>query len=107
MTRPASRNYIKNEAHGFDLSQISVREVNQALHNLSSGTSEMRVSLQNPAGLHALAAGVDAADTDLEQVISLGRRLLQAKSVTDYDARGSDVPIDADDPMHLVLRLQT
>lgn len=63
MTRPASRNYIKNEAHGFDLSQISVREVNQALHNLSSGTSEMRVSLQNPAGLHALAAGVDAAIT--------------------------------------------
>ncbi len=52
-------------------------------------------------------AGVDAAHTDSEQVISLGKRLLGAKSVTDENARGSNDPIDGDDPMHFVLRLQT
>jgi hypothetical protein len=52
-------------------------------------------------------AGVDAADTELEQVISLGNQLLRAKSVTDENARGADDPIGGDDPMHFVLRLQT
>ena len=52
-------------------------------------------------------AGVDAVDTELEQVISLGNRLLGAKSVTDENARGSNDPIDGDDPMHFVLHLQT
>ena len=52
-------------------------------------------------------AGVDAVDTELEQVISLGNRLLRGKSVTDENARGSDDPIDGDDPMHFVLHLQT
>jgi hypothetical protein len=52
-------------------------------------------------------AGVDAANTELEHVISLGKRLLGGKSVTDENARGSNDPIDGDDPMHFVLHLQT
>ena len=52
-------------------------------------------------------AGVDAVDTEFEQVISLGKRLLGGKSVTDETPRESNDPIDGDDPMHFVLRLQT
>jgi hypothetical protein len=52
-------------------------------------------------------AGVDAAATELEQVISLGSRLLRAKAETDENARGSDDPIDGDNPMHFVLHLQS
>src|SRR3984885_6206245 len=52
-------------------------------------------------------AGVDAAHIALEQVISLGNQSSLGKSVTDENARGSDDPIDDDDPMHFVLHLQT
>ena len=50
---------------------------------------------------------VDAADTELEEVIALGNQLLRCKSVTDENARGFDDPVDADDPMHFVLHLQS
>ena len=52
-------------------------------------------------------AGVDAGDTELEQVISLGNRFLLGKSVANENAHGSDDPTAGDDPMHFVLRLQT
>ena len=52
-------------------------------------------------------AGVDAVDTELEQVISPGNRLLRANSVNDESARESNDPVDGDDPMHFVLCLQT
>jgi hypothetical protein len=52
-------------------------------------------------------AGVDAAHIALEQVISLDNQLSLGKSVTDENARGSDDPIEGDDPMHFVLHLQT
>jgi hypothetical protein len=52
-------------------------------------------------------AGVDAVESEQQQVISLGKRLLRAKPSTDENACGSNDPIDDDDPMHFVLRLQT
>ena len=38
----------------FDLSQVTLREMNQALHNASSG----EFSVVNPRGAHAVAAGI-------------------------------------------------
>ncbi len=61
-------------------------------------------------------AGVDAADTEQTQVNALGKRLLRDphanaemdNSVTDDNTRtAAEFRIDADDPMHLILRLQT
>ena len=53
-------------------------------------------------------SGVDAARTEQEQVNALGKRLLGGKSLTNDDTRGgSEIDSDADDPMHLILRLQT
>jgi hypothetical protein len=52
-------------------------------------------------------AEVDAAHTELEQVISLGKLLSRANPSIDQNSHGSDDPIGADDPMHFVLHLQT
>jgi glutamate synthase domain-containing protein 3 len=43
----------------FDLSELSVREVNQFLHTELSGCGFDRIEIQNPNGLHSIAAGLD------------------------------------------------
>ena len=44
----------------FDLSQVPLRDLNQALHNLGPGTNETAFEVINPRGSHAVAVGVDA-----------------------------------------------
>jgi methylamine---glutamate N-methyltransferase subunit B len=60
MTRLARRQETEKHSHMFDLSRASVRELNQALHNLTNATSEAHWTIINPAGQHAIAAGLDA-----------------------------------------------
>lgn len=43
-----------------DLAQTSLRELNEALHKLLPTTNETTWTIRNPAGEHAIAAGVDA-----------------------------------------------
>jgi len=43
----------------FDLAKTPLRELNQALHNVKSGSNETAWEVINPAGSHAVAAGVD------------------------------------------------
>lgn len=43
----------------FDLSQVPLRELNSALHNLADGANDMAFEVINPRGGHAIAAGID------------------------------------------------
>ncbi len=43
-----------------DLSVMSLRELNQALHDIAAGSNETAWEVLNPKGSHAVAAGVDA-----------------------------------------------
>ena len=43
----------------FDLDQMSLRELNQALHNLAPGSNETAWEVLNPKGNHSVAVGVD------------------------------------------------
>jgi len=43
----------------FDLSSGTIRELNQALHDLRPGSNETAWEVLNPGGHHALAAGVE------------------------------------------------
>ena len=43
-----------------DLASSSVRELNQALHDVKKGSNVTRWQVLNPRGLHAVAVGVDA-----------------------------------------------
>ncbi|MFB9983601.1 protein GlxC [Mesorhizobium kowhaii] len=43
----------------FDLDQMSLRELNQALHNLTPGSNETAWEVLNPKGNHSVAVGVD------------------------------------------------
>ena len=47
----------------FDLTTASIRELNQALHNLGPNTNATHWRVLNPRGRHSLAAGVDAPVT--------------------------------------------
>ncbi len=49
--------------HVFDLAQHTVRELNAALHALPPDTNMTHWLVRNPAGRHALAAGLDAPVT--------------------------------------------
>jgi glutamate synthase domain-containing protein 3 len=42
-----------------DLAQVSLRDLNQALHDLASGSNETGWEVLNPKGSHAVAVGVD------------------------------------------------
>ena len=55
VTEPASRI--------FDVAHASVRELNQALHDLKQDTNATHWRVLNPRGRHAIAAGVDAPVT--------------------------------------------
>ncbi|MCX5495274.1 protein glxC [Kaistia dalseonensis] len=44
----------------FDLAHQTVRDLNAALHALPPGSNETLWRVENPRGLHAIAAGVDA-----------------------------------------------
>ncbi|MGB3391150.1 MAG: GXGXG domain-containing protein [Pseudaminobacter sp.] len=44
----------------FDLSKSTLRELNQALHEVREGSNEVDWEVQNPKGSHAVAAGIDA-----------------------------------------------
>jgi len=44
----------------FDLAKSTLRELNQALHNVQNGSNETAWEVLNPQGSHAVAAGVDA-----------------------------------------------
>ncbi|RUM97592.1 protein GlxC [Pseudaminobacter arsenicus] len=44
----------------FDLSKTTLRELNQALHEVREGSNEVAWEVQNPKGSHAVAAGIDA-----------------------------------------------
>jgi methylamine---glutamate N-methyltransferase subunit B len=46
-----------------DLSRTPLRELNQALHQISEGSNETAWEILNPKGSHALAVGVDAPVT--------------------------------------------
>jgi glutamate synthase domain-containing protein 3 len=43
----------------FDLDEMSLRELNQALHNLTPGSNETAWEVLNPKGNHSVAVGVD------------------------------------------------
>ena len=43
-----------------DLAKSSLRELNQALHQIKEGSNETSWEVINPKGSHAVAAGVDA-----------------------------------------------
>ncbi|MCH7688600.1 MAG: protein glxC, partial [Planctomycetes bacterium] len=49
----------------FDLSKLSVRDVNQFLHHELPGSAIERIEILNPDGLHSIAAGLDC-DVDVE-----------------------------------------
>jgi glutamate synthase domain-containing protein 3 len=63
MTRPAPRQESGKHSHIFDLSRASVRELNQALHDLAKPARQTRWTILNPSGQHALAVGLDAPVT--------------------------------------------
>jgi methylamine---glutamate N-methyltransferase subunit B len=44
----------------IDLAATTLRELNEALHKLSSNTNETHWRVLNPRGLHSVAAGIDA-----------------------------------------------
>ena len=44
----------------YDLTVSSVREINQALHQLSPDTNQTSWQIDNPQGKHAISVGVDA-----------------------------------------------
>lgn len=44
----------------FDLSKTTLRELNQALHDVADGSNETMWEVLNPKGSHAVAVGVDA-----------------------------------------------
>jgi methylamine---glutamate N-methyltransferase subunit B len=50
-------------ARVIDLAQVSVRELNQALHDLGPDSNATSWQVRHPHGRHALAAGVDAEVT--------------------------------------------
>jgi glutamate synthase domain-containing protein 3 len=65
---PVASNALKADERSagsefFDLSAGQVRELNHALHALSSGTNETHWLVKSPGGKHAIAAGVDAPVT--------------------------------------------
>ncbi|WP_287095015.1 GXGXG domain-containing protein [Mesorhizobium sp.] len=43
----------------FDLAEMPLRELNQALHNLTPGSNETAWEVLNPKGSHSVAVGVD------------------------------------------------
>ena len=47
-------------ARTFDLAHATVRELNQFLHRELPSTAVRRVTVENPGGRHAIAAGLDA-----------------------------------------------
>jgi glutamate synthase domain-containing protein 3 len=47
-------------ARTFDLAHATVRELNQFLHRELPSTTVRRVTVENPGGRHAIAAGLDA-----------------------------------------------
>ena len=49
----------QSHARVFDLSQHSLRELNQALHKLTPGSNETAWEVLNPKGSHSVAVGVD------------------------------------------------
>jgi glutamate synthase domain-containing protein 3 len=44
----------------IDLAHTTLRELNEALHKLSTNTNETHWRVLNPRGLHSVAAGIDA-----------------------------------------------
>jgi glutamate synthase domain-containing protein 3 len=50
-----------NPDHHVDLSAVTVRELNAALHEPNPATNNAFWRIVNPRGLHAVAAGVDAS----------------------------------------------
>jgi methylamine---glutamate N-methyltransferase subunit B len=44
----------------FDLAQASLRDLNQALHQVPPGSNDVQFEVLNPRGSHAVAVGVDA-----------------------------------------------
>ena len=51
------------DATRFDLARAPLRELNSALHKLSADTNETYWKIANPAGRHAVAAGLDVPVT--------------------------------------------
>ncbi|WP_181591911.1 GXGXG domain-containing protein [Mesorhizobium atlanticum] len=49
----------QSHARVFDLSQHTLRELNQALHKLTPGSNETAWEVLNPKGSHSVAVGVD------------------------------------------------
>lgn len=43
----------------FDLAQITLRDLNSALHNVTDGTNDTVFEVNNPRGSHAVAVGID------------------------------------------------
>jgi methylamine---glutamate N-methyltransferase subunit B len=44
----------------FDLAQSTLRDLNQALHQVPTGSNDIQFEVLNPRGSHAVAVGVDA-----------------------------------------------
>ncbi|MDQ0512557.1 protein glxC [Ancylobacter amanitiformis] len=54
---------VPDAATHVDLATSSLRDLNSALHKLTSDTNETHWKVANPAGRHAIAAGLDAPVT--------------------------------------------
>ncbi|MDI9349246.1 MAG: protein glxC [Candidatus Symbiobacter sp.] len=54
---------VMEKPHIFDLSKQSLRELNQALHDLRPNTNATLWHIKDPRGLHSLAVGVNAPIT--------------------------------------------
>nr|WP_316650826.1 GXGXG domain-containing protein [uncultured Gellertiella sp.] len=75
----------------FDLQHSSLRDLNQALHQLPPGTNETQFEVLNPKGSHAVAVGIDAV-VDVTVRGSVGYYCGGMNSGADITVHGSAGP---------------
>ena len=60
VSKTLDQGHVQSQAsRAFDLAEVPLRELNQALHNLTPGSNETAWEVLNPKGSHSVAVGVD------------------------------------------------
>ncbi|GLS41230.1 protein glxC [Mesorhizobium tianshanense] len=60
VSKALDQGHIQSQAsRAFDLAEVPLRELNQALHSLPPGSNETAWEVLNPKGSHSVAVGVD------------------------------------------------
>ncbi|WP_292161466.1 GXGXG domain-containing protein [Mesorhizobium sp.] len=60
ISKALDQGHVQSRAsRAFDLAELPLRELNQALHNLTPGSNETAWEVLNPKGSHSVAVGVD------------------------------------------------